>query len=79
MERAEFKRMLVFWWKKKSFQLQILPLRTLNLFSSLCKVQRIEGEIKTFQVEAEPKMNVITVKSFRVTLVIANIEMRFLC
>ena len=76
MERAEFKRMLIFWWKKKSFQLQILPLRTLTLFSSLCKVQRIEGGIKTFQVEAEPKTNVITVKSFRVTLVIANIEMK---
>ena len=67
MERAKFKRMLIFWWKKKSFQLQILPLRTLTLFS-WCKVQRIEGGIKTFQVEAEPKMNVITVKSFRLTL-----------
>ena len=42
---------------------QILPLRTLNLFSSLCKVQRIEGGIKKFQMEAEPKMKVITVKS----------------
>lgn len=79
MERAEFKRMLIFWCKKKSFQLQILPLRTLNLFSSLCKVQRIEGRIKKFQVEAEPKLNVITVKSFPVTLIIPNIEIRFLC
>ena len=67
MERAKFKRMLIFWWKKKSFQLQILPLKTLTLFS-WCKVQRIEGGIKTFQVEAEPKMKVITVKSFRLTL-----------
>ena len=79
VERTEFKRMLIFWWKKKSFQLQILPLRTLNMFSSLCKVQRIEGRIKKFQVEAEPKLNVITVKSFRVTLLIPNIEIRFLC
>ena len=56
VERAEFKRMLIFWWKKKSFQLQTLPLRTLNVFYSLCKMQRIEGGIKTFQVEAEPKI-----------------------
>ena len=56
VERTEFKRMLIFWWKKKSFQLQILPLRTLNVFSSLCKMQRIEGRIKTFQMEAEPKI-----------------------
>ena len=31
-------------------------------FRSLCKMQRIEGGIKTFHVEAEPKMKVITVK-----------------
>ena len=39
--------MLIFWWKKKSFQLQILPLRTLNVFSSdhcvKCKESRGES------------------------------------
>ena len=59
MESAEFKGMLIFWWKTKSFQLQILPLRSLTLFSSLRKTQCKEsrGESRHSKWRPSLKLN----------------------
>ena len=59
VERAEFKRMLIFWWKKKSFQLQILPLRTLNVFSSdhCVKCKESRGESRHSKWRPSLKLN----------------------